>query len=95
MVYPHFIQPSSVLGYLYAAPAGLIPCPTLSILIGLALIYDCFGSRSLSILLIIFGLFYGVFGVFKLKVLIDVFLLFGAMMLLVRHISIRSSTQKS
>ena len=95
MVYPHFINPSSVVGYLYASPGGLIPCPTLSILIGLALIYDGFGSRSLSLLFIIFGLFYGVFGVFKLKVLIDLFLLTGALLLLVMHISIRSKTQKS
>lgn len=94
MVYPHFIHPSSVTGYFYASPAGLIPCPTLSILIGLALIYDGFGYRPLSLLLIILGLFYGVFGVFKLKVLIDLFLLTGALMLLVRNISVRSKTHK-
>jgi hypothetical protein len=95
MVYPHFVNPSSTVGYLYASPAGLIPCPTLSILIGLALIYDGFGSRSLSLLFILFGMFYGVFGVFKLSVIIDLFLLFGALMLFVWHISVKTVTQKS
>jgi hypothetical protein len=95
MVYPHFNQAASVTTYLYASPAGIIPCPTLSILIGMALIFDGFGSRSLSLLLIIFGLFYGVFGVFRLKVLIDLFLLFGTLMLLIRYLSVRTITQKS
>jgi succinate-acetate transporter protein len=61
----------------------------------MALIFDGFGSRSLSLLLIIFGLFYGVFGVFRLKVLIDLFLLFGTLMLLIRYLSVRTITQKS
>lgn len=95
MVYPHFIQTASVTTYLYSSPAGIIPCPTLSILIGLALIYGGFGSRSLSLLLIIYGLFYGIFGVLKLRVIIDLFLLFGALMLLIRHLSVRSVTQKN
>lgn len=86
LVYPHFIKPDSVLGYFYASPAGLIPCPTLSILIGLALIFNGFESQNISLLLIIMGLFYGIFGVFKLKVIIDLFLLFGALMYLIKYI---------
>lgn len=91
LVYPHFINPGSVLGYLYASPAGIIPCPTLSILIGFALIFNGFGSTSISILLIVFGLFYGIFGVFKLRVFIDLFLLFGALMLMVKYLLSRNS----
>lgn len=92
LVYPHFIKPDSVLGYFYASPAGLIPCPTLSILIGLALIFNGFGSQSISLLLIIFGLFYGIFGVTKLKVQIDLFLIFGALMYLIKYLlSFRNS----
>lgn len=86
LVYPHFIKPDSVIGYFYASPAGLIPCPTLSILIGLALIFNGFGSQSISLLLIILGLFYGFFGVFKLKVLVDLFLLAGAIMYLIKYL---------
>lgn len=92
LVYPHFIKPDSALGYFYASPAGLIPCPTLSILIGLALIFNGFGSQSISLLLIIFGLFYGIFGVTKLKVQIDLFLIFGALMYLIKYLlSFRNS----
>lgn len=92
LVYPHFIKPDSFLGYFYESPAGLIPCPTLSIIIGLALIFNGFGSQSISLLLVIFGLFYGIFGVFRLKVFIDLFLVFGAVMYLVKYIlSVRYS----
>lgn len=86
LIYPHFIKPDSFLGYFYESPAGLIPCPTLSILIGFALIFNGFGSQSISLLLIILGLFYGIFGVLKLKVAIDLFLLFGALMYLIKYL---------
>jgi hypothetical protein len=93
LVYPHFIKPDSILEYFYASPAGLIPCPTLSVLIGLALIFNGFGSRQISLLLIIFGLFYGTFGVLKLKVRIDIFLLLGTLMFLVKYLlSLRKTT---
>jgi hypothetical protein len=40
LIYPHFINADSFLKYLYASPVGLIPCPTLSILIGFLLLYN-------------------------------------------------------
>jgi hypothetical protein len=86
LVYPHFLKPDSIVGYLYASPAGLIPCPTLSIVIGLALMLGGFGSPSITLTLIVIGLFYGVFGVFRLGVHLDLFLIFGTMALLVQYI---------
>lgn len=86
LVYPHFIEPDSVFKYMYAAPVGLIPCPTLSILIGFVLLYNGFGSQSITLTLILFGLFYGIFGVFKLAVYLDLFLVFGSFTLLVKYI---------
>ena len=86
LIYPHFIKPDSALGYLYESPAGLIPCPTLSILIGLALIFNGFGSNSISLLLIILGLFYGSFGVLRLKVSIDLFLLAGTLIYVIKYL---------
>jgi len=86
LVYPHFLKPDSIVGYLYASPAGLIPCPTLSIVIGLALLLGGFGSPSITLTLIVIGLFYGVFGVFRLGVHLDLFLIFGTMALLVQYI---------
>jgi hypothetical protein len=86
LVYPHFVNTDSFLKYLYASPAGLIPCPTLSILIGFILLYNGFGSQSLTLTFIVFALFYGIFGVLKLAVYLDIFLVFGAVSLLVKYI---------
>ncbi len=87
LVYPHFISADSFLKYLYASPVGLIPCPTLSILIGFLLLFNGFGSQSITLTFIIFGLFYGIFGVLKLAVYLDIFLVFGTIALIVRYIT--------
>ncbi len=86
LVYPHFVNHDSFLKYLYDSPVGLVPCPTLSVLIGFLLLYNGFGSQSLSLTFIVFGLFYGVFGVFKLGVYLDIFLIFGSLSLLAKYI---------
>ena len=86
LVYPHFVNPDSFLKYIYASPVGLIPCPTLSILIGFLLLYNGFGSQSLTLTFTVFALFYGLFGVLKLAVYLDILLVFGAVSLLVKYI---------
>lgn len=86
LVYPHFVDTESYFSYLYQSPVGLIPCPTLSLIIGLLLIYNGFGSTPILIVFIIFGFFYGLFGVFKLGVLLDLFLVFGTSALLLKYI---------
>lgn len=86
LIYPHFIEPNSVIKYLYASPVGLIPCPTLSILIGFVLLFNGFGSQPITLTLITFGLFYGIFGVLKLAVYLDFFLVFGTVTLLTKYL---------
>jgi len=86
LVYPHFISADTFLKFLYASPVGLIPCPTLSIIIGFLLLYNGFGSQSITLTFIIFGLFYGIFGVLKLAVYLDIFLVFGTFALIVKYI---------
>ena len=86
LVYPHFLETNSVFKYLYASPVGLIPCPTLSILIGFALLFNGFGSNAITLTLIVFGLFYGIFGALKLAVHLDFFLVLGTVTLLVKYI---------
>ncbi len=81
LVYPHFLDARSSLEYLYAAPTGLVPCPTISFVIGVALALDGLGSRPWSLVLAGFGLFYAVFGMFRLGVVLDVGLLVGAIAL--------------
>ena len=85
LIYPHFINANSFFKYLYASPVGLVPCPTLSILIGLLLLYSGLSSQSITLAFVVFGLFYGLFGVFKLSVNLDIFLIFGSVSLLVKY----------
>jgi hypothetical protein len=84
--YPHFLESDSIIRYLYASPVGLIPCPTLSLLIGFALVYNGVGSNALTISLVVYGLFYGLFGVFRLGVTLDIGLIIGALSLFVKYI---------
>lgn len=91
LLYPHFISPDNPTRYLYESPVGLIPCPTLSVIIGLLLLYNGFNSQPVTLTLIILGLFYGLFGVLKLAVYLDLILLAGAITLLAKYImSLRS-----
>jgi hypothetical protein len=80
--YPHFVEGGTPLAYLYAAPTGLIPCPTLSLVIGFALLGGGLRSRAWSITLAAVGLFYGLFGVVRLGVSLDIPLILGAAALL-------------
>lgn len=82
LVYPHFLPDGSQWSYLYAAPFGLIPCPTLSVMTGVSLIAGVFGSRAWGFALGAIALAYGVIGVAVLGVMIDVALVAGALVLL-------------
>ena len=85
--YPHFLSGHASIEYLYAAPTGLVPCPTLSLVIGLALLANGFGSRVWSLTLAAVGLFYGAFGALRLGVTMDWVLLLGAAALLVNAVT--------
>ena len=87
-LYPHFLEARPAT-YLYAAPMGLIPCPTLALVIGFALVSGGLASRAWSLTLAAAGLFYGFFGVFRLGVRLDLFLVAGALALLVSTFRLR------
>lgn len=89
-VYPHFMEGGTWLKYLYAAPVGLIPCPTLSVVVGFAVMASGFASRAWSIGLAVLGMFYGVFGALRLGVRIDFILLAGALLLLIQALASKS-----
>jgi hypothetical protein len=80
-VYPHFLDVDSWTTYLYAAPLGLIPCPTLAVVVGVASILQGLGSRTWTLILTSGGVFYGIIGWFRLGVTIDGLLLVGAIVL--------------
>ncbi len=85
VVYPHFLDGASWLTYLYAAPFGAIPCPTLSVVVGSALVVGSFDLRAWRVVLALAGCFYAVFGALRLGVFIDVVLLVGSLGLLLQN----------
>lgn len=80
-LYPHFLHTGSPVAYVYAAPLGLIPCPTLSAIVGVLLMMSPLRSSAWSAAVAAAGVLYGVIGVFYLGVAIDVVLIGGALML--------------
>lgn len=70
-VYPHFLAGQPVWLYLVAAPAGLVPCPTLAVILGTALLGGGFESRPWPVVASAFGLFYALFGMLRLHVWLD------------------------
>ena len=86
-VYPHFLEGERSLTYLYAAPLGLVPCPTLSMATGIAIIFSGFRSRTLSLVLTSAAVSYGIFGSLYLGVTIDWVLTVGGIGLLVLSMS--------
>lgn len=87
-VYPHFLENAPWFAYLYSAPLGAIPCPTLSAVVGVALIGDGLGTGPWRLTLAVAALFYAVFGMFRLGVVMDSVLLLGGVALLAegRHL---------
>jgi len=83
-LYPHFLESRSALVYAVAAPTGLIPCPTLAVMVGFALLAPRLFSNAFAAVLAGYGVFYGAFGVWRLGVRLDVWLLAGAAVLAVQ-----------
>jgi hypothetical protein len=81
-VYPHFLNRPAI-DYLYAAPVGLVPCPTLAVASGFALLGNGLGSRVWALTLAAVALSYGLFGVLRLGVFLDIPLAIGAVALVV------------
>lgn len=83
LFYPHFLETGRFLRYLYAAPSGLIPCPTLSVILGVLLIHKNLDSRAFSLILGLAGIFYGLVGALRLGVTIDAVLLVGSLLVII------------
>ena len=81
-VYPEFSPSAGLMDALYYAPTGLIPCPTLAIVIGFSIIVGSFDSRAWRWLLGGVGAFYALFGALYLGVAWDWMLLLGAVTIL-------------
>jgi hypothetical protein len=77
-LYPHFLEQLPVATYLYGAPLGVVPCPTLMAVVGFTLIGGGLRSRAWSLTLAGLGLLYGVVGAAWLGVSLDAILVAGA-----------------
>jgi hypothetical protein len=69
--YPHFLQTDSWVVYIYASPFGLLPCPTLAVVIGITTVVANLRARPWTTTLAVAGLIYGAIGVFRLGVALD------------------------
>jgi hypothetical protein len=79
--YPHFLITDTWTAYIYASPFGLLPCPTLSVVMGITLMFGGLHSMAWSVPLFAAGVLYGLIGVFILEVSLDVWLLSGSILL--------------
>ena len=80
--YPHFTKAASWTTYLYASPFGILPCPTLAVVIGITLLLRSLWSNVATLGLAAAGLLYGAVGVFRLGVALDWGLLVASVLLL-------------
>jgi hypothetical protein len=71
VAYPHFLRTDSWSTFIYAAPFGVLPCPTLAAVVGLAMLAGLYRFRRWSGLLIVAAGVYGGIGVFRLDVVLD------------------------
>jgi hypothetical protein len=93
--YPHFVEVNSWLTYAYAAPLGLIPCPTLAVVIGMSLMLNGCDSPSWSGVLAVAGIFYAAIGVVWFGIAIDAVLFAGALALAIHAVAPGHSRPRS
>jgi hypothetical protein len=70
-IYPDFLRTESWIAYLFASPFGVIPCPTLSVAIGMTLAITNLRSGIWVVPLLLAGVLYAAIGVFVLGVTLD------------------------
>lgn len=80
--YPHFLATDAWWPYLYRAPTGLIPSPTLAAVAGMSMICASFGSRLWAWFLGLGGMFYGILGAVYVGIEMDWILAAGAALLI-------------
>lgn len=78
--YPHFVKTDTWTAYAYASPFGILPCPTLAVVIGLSLVFGLHAA-GWGVPLVVAGVAYGLIGVLSLRVALDVWLLAGSALL--------------
>jgi len=93
-IYSHFVE-GAWYRPLYAAPIGVLPCPTLAMIAGYVLLTGAGGMRSVPVLLAIWTAFYAIFGIVKLGVFLDIGLVaatLGLVALAIQNVHARKSS---
>jgi hypothetical protein len=75
--YPEFVS-TSTLGYFMYSPVGIVPCPTLLVILGLLTLLYPRINKAHYITAVLMGFIYGIIGTFVLKVSLDISLLLVA-----------------
>ena len=70
LCYPHFVG-APWYRVLWAAPLGVVPCPTLAVVAGVVIAADGFGSRALPGIVALWTLIYAYVGIVRLDVFAD------------------------
>ncbi len=86
-LYPHFVGAHGPLADLFAAPVGVVPCPSLALAAGAALVLDLAatpGGRGSAGVLAVAALAWGLFGALRLGVELDAGLVAGGVALAAR-----------
>jgi len=81
-VYPHFLDDWPAITYLIGAPMGVVPCPTLSLVVGVSMLFRGIEGRVWSLIVGGAGLVYGLVGAVVLGVRLDLGLVAGSATLL-------------
>lgn len=68
--YPEFVE-ANFLAQLLLSPVGIVPCPTLLVVLGLLTLAYPRVNKTQYIITALMGAFYGITGVFQLKVMLD------------------------
>lgn len=68
--YPEFVEANS-LALLLFSPVGIVPCPTLLVVLGLLTLAYPRVNKTQYTITALMGAFYGITGVFQLKVMLD------------------------
>lgn len=91
--YPHFVD-GAWYRSLYAAPVGVVPCPTLAVIIGFTLLSRGSRSRAIPTALAAWAAFYALFGIVILGVVLDLGLLVGAIGVAVLAVKNRRASKR-
>lgn len=71
LIYPHFVDAHPAL-MPFVSPLGIIPCPTLTFVLGIANILYPRVNRALYTVLALLGVFYGITGLLLVNVYFDI-----------------------